>query len=95
MLRKKVKTRLILAALCLFLLPVSFATSRQSSSQFSAYACSGYNIATGRCCECEEADCVCGDTRPISQPPKKDYSLGSEGLIILAALMLWLRLRAN
>ena len=86
------KTRLFLAALCLFLLPMFFAPS---SSQFSVHACSGYNVSTGRCCECEEEGCQCGDSRPTSQPPGKDTSLGSESLIILAALMLWLRIRAN
>jgi hypothetical protein len=92
------KTRLFLAALCIFLLPLCFAPS---SSQFSAYA-SGYVIAFGELtdepCECGTPNCGGGDcdaTHATSQPPGKDTSLGSESLIILAALMLWLRFRAN
>jgi len=91
------KTRLFLAALCLFLFPLSFA----HSSQFSAYA-SGYVVAFGELtdepCECGTPNCGGGDcdaTRASSQPPGKDSALGSESLIILAALMLWLRLRTN
>ena len=90
------KTKLFLAAVCLFLFPLPFTSSNQASSQFSAYACSGYSQASGRCCECDGTvpDCVC-DSRPTSQPPGKNSSLGSESLIILAALMLWLRIRAS
>ena len=91
------KVRLFLAALCLFLLPLCFT----SSSRFSAYA-SGYVIAydgtlTDQTCECSDPHCGggdCGATRSTSQPPGKDSSLGSESLIILAALLLWLRFRA-
>ena len=92
------KIRLFLAALCLLLLPLCFAPS---SSQFSAYA-SGYVIAfDGELipCECDpnlegyRPDCVCDATRANSQPPEKGSSLGSESLIILAALMLWWRIR--
>lgn len=87
------KVKLFLAALCLFLLPLFFAPS---SSQFSAYACSGYLMGSGACCECGSSDsCICGDTRPASEPKKNDPSLGSESLIVLAVLMLWLRIRAN
>jgi hypothetical protein len=88
------KIRLFLVALCLFLLPLFFIPS---SSQFSAHACSGYLVAMGRgefvCCSCNEEGCPCDATRPTSQPPKKDTSLGSESLLVLAALMLWLRIR--
>jgi hypothetical protein len=91
------KIRLFLAALCLFLLPLCFAGT---SSQFSAYA-SGYVVAYGELipCECDPAlegyhpDCVCGEslTNPKSNTSS---SLGPESLLILGALMLWLRLRA-
>ena len=90
------KIRLFLAALCLFLAPLCFT----SSSQFSTYA-SGYMVeADGSIvsCDCQKDGCSggdCGVTRPTSQPPVKDASLGSESLIVLAALMLWLRIRAN
>jgi len=91
------KIRLFLAALCLFLAPLCFA----SSSQFSAYA-SGYVIAFGELipCECEgpdaRSDCICdGGSNAVNPESNTSSSLGSESLIILAALMLWLRFRAN
>jgi hypothetical protein len=92
------KTKLFLAALCIFLLPLCFGHSNGNSSQFSAYS-SGLN-GWGRACECDpnlpgyDPDCVCAATRPTSQLPGKDSALGSEALLALAAIMLWLRLRA-
>lgn len=88
------KTRLFLAAICIFLLPLFFAPSNQASSQFSAYACSGYNVTSGRCCDCEEEGCICGDGL-ANQGDNTPSDLGSEGLFALAVVLLWLRLRVN
>lgn len=82
---------ILLTLVVLFL----FASTIRLTPGSSVYACSGYSIATGLCCECEEEGCVCGDTRPVSEPKGKDSALGSESLIVLAALLLWLRIRAN
>ena len=98
------KIRLFLAALCLFLAPLCFTSS---SSQFSAYA-SGYVIAydgtlTDEPCECGPANCGGGDCGSSLRSDPNDSQAtasnapsgsGSESLIILAALMLWIRLRA-
>jgi hypothetical protein len=92
------KTRLSLAALCLFLLPLYFAPS---SSQFSAYA-SGYVIAFGEQipCECDpdlegyHPDCVCEGESLINPESNTSSGLGTESLLVVAALMLWVRLRA-
>ena len=95
------KVRLFLAALCIFLLPLCFADPDSGSSQFSAHA-SGYVITAGEStpCECEQGlegyhpDCVCGES--LTNPESNTASnLGSESLIILAALMLWLKFRVN
>ena len=91
------KIRLFLAALCLFLAPLCFAPA---PSQFSVYACSGYNIAAGRCCECEEEGCVCGDT--LRTDPNDTQTTASNAptdsssgiLFAIAAAMLIWRLRA-
>lgn len=95
------KTTLFLAALCIFLLPLCFtSSSRDSSSQFSVYACSGYSIATGRCCECDEEGCVCGDSLRIDPNDNQatasnaPIDSGSEILFAIAAAMLIWRLRA-
>ena len=94
------KIKLFLAALCLFLAPLCFTSSNQASSQFSAYACSGYSVATGRCCECEEEGCVCGDT--LRTDPNDTQATtsnaptdSSSGILfaIAAAILIW-RLRA-
>jgi hypothetical protein len=97
------KTKLFWAILCIFLIPVSFTTSSgNASSQFSAYA-SGWISWTRSPCECDPAlegyhpDCVCDATlvNPESNASSSAPSnLGSESLLILAGLMLWLRLRA-
>ena len=94
------KLRLFLAALCLFLLPMFFTSSNQSSSQFSVYACSGYMVGSGECCECEEHGCVCGDT--LRTDPNDTQTTASntpidsssEILLLIAAAMLIWRLRA-
>jgi hypothetical protein len=94
------KIRLFLAALFLFLLPLCFTSSNQASSQFSVYACSGYSVATGLCCECEEEGCVCGDALRIDPNDNQATSSnnpinsGSEILFAIAATMLIWRLRA-
>ena len=95
------KIRLFLAALCLFLLPLFFEhSSNNSPFQFSASA-SGWVISGGRqaSCECDpnleeyHPDCVCGES--ITNPESNTSSgLGTESLLVLAALMLWLRLKA-
>jgi hypothetical protein len=90
------KTKLFLAALCIFLLPLFFA----HSSQFSANA-SGYMISSGVIveCECEEGpgyheDCRCDGASLTDPESNTASSLGSESLLVFAAVMLWLRLRA-
>ena len=95
------RTRLLLAALCIFLLPMFFTPSSEGgSSQFSVYACSGYNIATGLCCECEEEGCMCGDSFRIDPSDNQTtasnapINSGSEILFAIAAAMLIWRLRA-
>lgn len=93
------KIRLFLAALCIFLLPLCFADSNGNASQFSAYA-SGYMVGSGDSCECEgpeaNENCICGES--LRTDPNDNQAtasnLGSESLLILAALMLWIRLRA-
>ena len=93
------KTRLFLAALCLFLLPLCFAGT---SPQFSAHA-SGYFVsADGPVpCECDGSvpECICDGeslTNPESNTANQSgtESAGSEALFALVALMLWLRLKA-
>ena len=97
------KTRLFLATLCLLLLPMFFT----SSTQFSAYA-NGYVIAFGELipCECEgpeaRSDCIC-DGNSLRTDPNDNQATasnapggsGSEILFAIAAVMLWLRIRAN
>lgn len=95
------KTKLFLAALCLFLAPLCFTSS---SSQFSAYA-SGYVVLYDQLipCECDpdlhgyHPDCICdgGGSTAVHPESNATSSLGSESMIILAALMLWLRIRAS
>ena len=94
------RTKLFLAALCLFLAPLFFAPS---SPQFSAYA--GGWLSWGDKmipCECSEMGCsggTCGESliSPESNVTSQsgNVSVGSEALFALAALMLWLRFRAN
>ena len=97
------KTRLFLAALCIFLLPLCFADSNGNASQFSAYAQyrSGYMIGSGITpvpCYCDGPDahpeCICDGDSSTNPESNTASDLGSESLLILAALMLWLRLRA-
>jgi hypothetical protein len=104
------KTRLFLAALCIFLLPLCFGQSNSTSPQFSAYA-SGYMIVTGRNgdelipCECWQTGCGGGDCggatlriNPDDNTATSSRSVptnsGSEILFTLTAIILWLRLRA-
>ena len=89
------KVRLFLATLCIFLLPMWFSpSSSDTPSQFTVSA-SGWIGGSGLPCECDGSvpECICPDSRPTSQPPGKDSALGSESLLILAALLLWLRFR--
>ncbi len=95
------KTKLFLAALCIFLLPVCFTSSNQASSQFSTYACSGVVIHVGINCTCEYEECICAPDAPISQKgdgakfsQKASTGLSYEALFAITAVMLWLRLRA-
>jgi hypothetical protein len=94
------KIRLFLPALCLLLLPMFVTPSNSTSSQFSAYA-GGYLMSwSGELipCECDEPGCSGGDCPTTSSTaetsPSESSDLGSESLLILAALILWLRLRA-
>src|ERR1043165_3490933 len=96
------KTRLFLAALCLFLAPLCFTSS---SSQFSAYAC-GYVVAfDGELipCECDEPGCTggtCGgalrinpDDNAATVSRSVPTNSGSEILFAIAAALLIWRLR--
>jgi hypothetical protein len=96
------KTRLFLAALCLFLVPLCFTSS---SSQFSAYA-SGYMVTAGGeliPCECDEPGCTGGDCGSSLRTDPNDNQAttsnapidsSSEVLLLIAAAMLTWRLRA-
>ena len=94
------KAKLFLAALCIFLLPQFFTSSEGISSQFSVYACSGYILPNGRCCECNDPECVCGDSLRIDPNDNQatasnaPINSGSEILLAIAAAMLIWRLRA-
>lgn len=106
-----VKTKLFLAALCIFMLPICFTNSSGTSSQLSASA-SGWVISQGYApipCECEfglegyDVDCRCdadtsaartSEDNAVNDSGKAPVGLGSEGLILLAGLLLWLRFRA-
>ena len=91
------KIKLFLAALCLFLAPLCFT----SSPQFSAYA-GGWLIWTDKLipCECDEPGCSGGDCdatiteSATASSPSTSSNLGAESLLALAALMLWLRIKA-
>jgi hypothetical protein len=93
------KTKLFLAAICILLAPLFFMSSNQASSQFSAHACSGYNVVSGLCCDCPDPDCVCGDT--LRTNPNDNQATASNAptdsssgiLFAIAAAMLIWRLR--
>jgi len=94
---RKTRFFILLTLVILFL----FVSMIQPTPGNSVYACSGYSMTTGWCCDCDpnspayDPDCSCGGTRAVSQPPTKDSNLGTESLIVLASLLLWLRLKAN
>lgn len=91
------KIKLFLAAVCIFLLPLSFAeTSNNGSSQFSAYAQScGYPPASGKCtCDCKvDADCICDDLCNCGGTAPSN-PVGPELLFMVTVAMLMWRLRA-
>ena len=73
-----------LAAVCLLILALSFP------------AFGGHTLADGYACSCNTPGCIedypgeCGHAGTQQNAPS---NLGSESLLILAAVMLWLRLK--
>lgn len=98
------KTRLFLAALCIFLLPVCFTDSNSTSSQFSAYAGHWLHQGIPIPCECDGSvpECICGETLTIeptepaapASSSRVPVDVSSEALFVIAAVMLFLRFRA-
>ena len=95
------RTRFLVAAVCIFTLPLWAAPSLGNRpvemAPYATVAYAGHTLGGSYSCNCETAGCIedypgeCGGYNTNQQTPS---DLGSGTLLILAALLLGLKLRA-
>jgi hypothetical protein len=100
--------KLLLSAVCIVALPMCFSPSLGEKPGNSAQlvAMAGHVVGGNKYCDCGPSNCICGpgetakvtssNTVSEATPPAQNAptDLGTEALFALAAILLWLRLRA-